>query len=101
MHLLSICLLSVCFLIVSFDPILTYGRIKQPKQDVVLPDYVTFDRIVLKFRGYFKQLIPGLQQQNTYRTRYVNVMYFMEDDTMTVMEPPVMVRLIFSIFVGL
>lgn len=26
------------------------------------------------------------------RIRYVNIMYFMEDDTITVMEPPIMVN---------
>lgn len=49
-----------------------------------------YDQVVLTFRGFFKQSVPESAQEH-YRIRYVKVLYFMEDDTLTVLEPAVMV----------
>lgn len=78
---------SIC----RYDPLLTYGIISKPFVPPFRPKYVLNDNIVLTFNGFFRQHI--VEPNYSYdRIRYVNVMYFMEDDTITVMEPPVMVR---------
>lgn len=70
---------------------MTYGIIKKPQVPPFRPAFVLNDNIVLTFSGFFRQHI--IEPNRSYdRIRYVNVMYFMEDDTLTVMEPPVEVR---------
>lgn len=71
-----------------YDPVLTYGRVKRPPVEPFRPRFVVYDRIVLTFRGFFKQSVPESPKEH-YRIRYVNVMYFMEDDTLMVFEPTV------------
>lgn len=74
-----------------YDPLLTYGIITRPQVPPFRPKFVLNDNIVLTFSGFFRQHI--VEPNRSYdRIRYVNVMYFMEDDTITVMEPPVIVR---------
>lgn len=46
---------------------------------------------MLTFNAFFKQGIPESDKEY-YRIRYVNIMYFMEDDSMTVIEPPILVQ---------
>lgn len=74
-----------------YDPLLTYGIITRPQVPPFRPKFVLNDNIVLTFSGFFRQHIVELNRSYD-RIRYVNVMYFMEDDTITVMEPPIMVR---------
>lgn len=71
-----------------YDPCLTYGRVRNAPVEPFRPQFVRYDRIVLTFRGFFKQAVPESRAEH-YRIRHVNVMYFMEDDTLTVYEPPV------------
>ncbi|KAF0292157.1 EF-hand domain-containing protein 1 [Amphibalanus amphitrite] len=72
------------------DPILTYGDPKSkrgPKARFV-PSYVAYDKKVLKFLAYFKQNTPNSQEEK-YRVRFVHILYFLEDDTICIMEPAV------------
>lgn len=73
---------------------LTYGRVKHPPVAPFRPHYVVYDKIVLTFKAFFKQSIPESFTEH-YRIRYVNIMYFMEDDTILVIEPKILV--LFSI----
>lgn len=57
------------------------------------PHFVIYDKVVLTFRAFFKQSIPESNKEY-YRVRYVNIMYFMEDDSVTVMEPPILVNML-------
>lgn len=41
--------------------------------------------------GYFRQHVPESRTEH-YRIRYVNIFYYLEDDTMEVIEPYVKVR---------
>lgn len=66
---------------------------KHPPVEPFRPHYVTYDKIVLTFKAFFKQSVPESPNEN-YRVRYVNLMYFMEDDTITVIEPTVLVSFV-------
>lgn len=75
---------------------LTYGRVKHAPVEPFRPHFVRYDKVKLTFKAFFKQSVPesGLEH---YRIRFVNIMYFMDDDTMTVIEPKV--EVITTIFV--
>jgi len=75
-----------------FDPALTYGRIKKQQVEPFRPHYVIYDKKVLKFMGYFRQHVPESRIEQ-YRIRYVNIYYYLEDDTLEVYEPFVKVKL--------
>ncbi|XP_061712328.1 EF-hand domain-containing protein 1-like [Cydia pomonella] len=73
---------------VNYDPSLTYGRVKQPALPAVVPHWVHYDKRCLNFTAFFKQ--PVYENPNeAFRVRVVNIVYFIEDDTITVMEPRV------------
>lgn len=76
-----------------YDAVLTYGRVKHAPVEPFKPHYVRYDKVKLTFKAFFKQSVPesGLEH---YRIRFVNIMYFMDDDTMTVIEPKVEVVLL-------
>jgi hypothetical protein len=74
-----------------FDPSLTYGCMKKYPVSRFVPHYALYDRLRLTFRAFFKQSVSQSLIEH-YRIRQVNIIYFMEDDTITVMEPEVMVR---------
>lgn len=69
-----------------------YGRVKAKPIAPFKPDFVQNDKIILTFDGFFRQKVvePNLEQYDLIRK--VKIMYFMEDDTVTVVEPPYMVR---------
>ncbi|XP_037039126.1 EF-hand domain-containing protein 1-like [Bradysia coprophila] len=71
-----------------YDAVFTYGRVKQAPVEPFRPHFVRYDKVKLTFKAFFKQSVPesGLEH---YRIRLVNIMYFMDDDTMTVIEPKV------------
>ncbi|XP_018577445.1 EF-hand domain-containing protein 1-like isoform X2 [Anoplophora glabripennis] len=73
---------------VRFDPSLTYGRTKSPALPQFTPHYVLYDQKCLTFRAFFKQSVEESPQEFC-RIRYVNIIYFLEDDTITVMEPKI------------
>lgn len=70
---------------------LTYGRVKHPPVNPFRPHFVVYDKVVLTFKAFFKQAVPESAIES-FRVRYVNIMYFMEDDTLTVMEPTILVN---------
>ncbi|KAG5681470.1 hypothetical protein PVAND_010902 [Polypedilum vanderplanki] len=71
---------------VEFDPALTYGRTKKQQVEAFRPHYVIYDKRTLKFMGYFRQHVPESRVEH-YRIRYVNIFYYLEDDTIEVIEP--------------
>uniref|UniRef100_A0A8I3NMN6 EF-hand domain containing 1 n=1 Tax=Canis lupus familiaris TaxID=9615 RepID=A0A8I3NMN6_CANLF len=69
-------------------PILTYGQPKQAPLAEFIPAHVAFDKKVLKFDAYFQEDVP-MSTEEHYRIRQVNIYYYLEDDSMSVMEPVV------------
>ncbi|XP_073442508.1 EF-hand domain-containing protein 1 [Dendrobates tinctorius] len=69
-------------------PTLTYGRVTQAPPSSFTPVYVAFDKKVLRFEGYFREAVP-ISQDEVSRVRRVSVYYYLEDDTISVVEPPV------------
>lgn len=74
-----------------YDPILTYGCIRKPQIPPFCPHFVQYDKMILTFRGYFRQEVAELPEDAN-RIRYVNILYFLEDNTITVLEPQIQVR---------
>lgn len=74
-----------------------YGRVRPKTVAPFKPDFVKNDKVILSFDGYFRQKVvePNLEQYDLIRK--VKIMYFMEDDTITVVEPPYIVRTMFQL----
>lgn len=77
---------------VRYDPSLTYGRVKSKPLPPFIPHYALYDQKCLTFKAFFKQSVVESPSE-FYRVRPVNILYFLEDDTMTIMEPRVQVSL--------
>ncbi|XP_044577876.1 EF-hand domain-containing protein 1-like [Cotesia glomerata] len=73
---------------VIYDPSLTYGRSKGYAYRQVIPHYVLYAQKCLNFKAFFRQSVPNSPAEY-HRIRHVNIIYFLEDDTMSVMEPAV------------
>ncbi|XP_054267316.1 EF-hand domain-containing protein 1-like [Macrosteles quadrilineatus] len=73
---------------IRFDPSLIYGRAKSYKIPTFTPHFVQYDKKCLTFRAFFRQSVAESPDEH-FRIRQVNIIYFLEDDTLTVMEPPV------------
>lgn len=69
-------------------PTLTYGQAKQAPPETFVPAHLAFDKKVLKFFGYFKETVHESAQEY-YRVRPVEIFYYLEDDSISVMEPHV------------
>ncbi|NXY81669.1 EFHC1 protein, partial [Alcedo cyanopectus] len=69
-------------------PVLTYGPAKQPPPSAFLPAHVALDKKILKFDAYFQEDVP-LSAEERFRIRQVCIYYYLEDDSMTVIEPAV------------
>ncbi|XP_036623803.1 EF-hand domain-containing protein 1 [Trichosurus vulpecula] len=67
-------------------PTLTYEEAKQAPPSDFIPAHVAFDKKVLKFDAYFQEEVP-LSTDERYRIRKVAIYYYLEDDSMSVMEP--------------
>ncbi|KAJ7988088.1 hypothetical protein DPEC_G00320000 [Dallia pectoralis] len=67
---------------------LTYGTTRRSTVPDFIPAHVAYDKKVLRFYGYFKQEVQHSPDEE-YRVRPVAISYFLEDDSMTIMEPPV------------
>lgn len=76
---------------VRYDPSLTYGKTRSPALPQYIPHFALYDQKCLTFKAFFKQTVVESPLE-FYRVRYVNIIYFLEDDTITVMEPKVIVR---------
>ncbi|XP_011505009.1 PREDICTED: EF-hand domain-containing protein 1-like [Ceratosolen solmsi marchali] len=75
----------------EYDPKFTYGHrkdINKEEWQIFLPKHVIFAQQCLKFEAYFKQSTFGSDNE-CYRVRRVNIFFYLEDDTMAVIEPPV------------
>ncbi|XP_077990031.1 EF-hand domain-containing protein 1-like [Glandiceps talaboti] len=72
----------------NMRPTLTYGQAKQAPPEDFIPAHVAFDKKVLKFSAYFRQTVH--ESPNEYfRIRPVNIFYYLEDDSISVVEPHV------------
>ncbi|KAM6279843.1 EF-hand domain-containing protein 1 isoform 3-T3 [Porphyrio hochstetteri] len=69
-------------------PVLTYGQSKLTPPSGFVPAHVAFDKKILKFDAYFQEDVP-LSAEEAYRIRQVGIYYFLEDDSISVMEPVV------------
>ncbi|XP_066862476.1 EF-hand domain-containing protein 1 isoform X2 [Kogia breviceps] len=72
----------------SKAPVLMYSQPKKAPRAEFIPAYVAFDKKVLKFDAYFQEYVP-LSTEEQYRIRQVNIYYYLEDDSMSVIEPVV------------
>lgn len=71
---------------VRYDPSLTYGRTRAAALPLFIPHYVHYDGKCLTFKAFFKQTVVESPDEH-YRIRQVNLIYFLSDDTITVIEP--------------
>ncbi|KFP78272.1 EF-hand domain-containing protein 1, partial [Acanthisitta chloris] len=69
-------------------PTLTCRPARKPSPSPFTPAYVTFDKKVLKFDAYFQENDPLFPRAN-YQIRQVGIYYYLEDDSMCVIEPVV------------
>ncbi|XP_075869591.1 EF-hand domain-containing protein 1 [Nelusetta ayraudi] len=69
-------------------PDITSSTFEQSRDDVFVPAYVALHKKVLRFHGYFKEDILYSPEED-YRIRPVVIYYYLEDDTMCVVEPAV------------
>ncbi|NXY19486.1 EFHC1 protein, partial [Atrichornis clamosus] len=67
---------------------LTYGPAKRAAPSRFTPAFVAFDKKVLKFDAYFQEEVPTSAEEH-YRIRQVGIFYYLEDDSMCVIEPVV------------
>jgi hypothetical protein len=68
------------------QPTLTYGNSTKPAPVEFVPAHVAFDKKVLRFDAYFKQTVHESPNEH-YRIRDVRVFYYLEDDSISVVEP--------------
>ena len=68
--------------------LLTYGPKKDVPDSKFIPAHVAFDKMTLCFNAYFKESVHESPMEQ-YRVRKVKILYHLEDDSMTVMEPTV------------
>lgn len=82
----------------SYDGTWMYGRVKPTPVAPFKPDFVKNDKIILTFDGFFRQRVvePNLEQYDLIRN--VKIMYFMEDDTISIVEPPYTVCTKFDLY---
>ncbi|NXW41201.1 EFHC1 protein, partial [Nyctiprogne leucopyga] len=69
-------------------PTLTYGQAKRAPPLAFIPAHVAFDKKILKFDAYFQEDVPFSTEEH-YRIRQVAIYYYLEDDSMCVIEPAV------------
>ncbi|XP_009869295.1 PREDICTED: EF-hand domain-containing protein 1, partial [Apaloderma vittatum] len=69
-------------------PTLTYGPAKKAPPPAFIPAHVAFDKKILKFDAYFQEDVP-LSTEEHYRIRQVRIYYYLEDDSISVIEPVV------------
>ena len=72
----------------NLKPSLTYGQKVQAPPEDFIPAHVGFDKKVLLFSAYFKQTVHESASEY-YRVRPVKIYYYLEDDSIAVIEPVV------------
>ena len=70
----------------NFKPSLTYGQAIQAPPEDFIPATVGFDKKVLMFNAYFKQTVHESPEEH-FRIRHVKIYYYLEDDSISVVEP--------------
>jgi len=72
----------------NFKPELTYGQDKLDEliESNFVPAHMAYDKKVLKFDGYFKEAVHESPNEY-YRVRPVEIFYYLEDDSIAVIEP--------------
>ncbi|NWR80688.1 EFHC1 protein, partial [Centropus unirufus] len=65
---------------------LTYGQAKRAPPSAFIPAHVALDKKILKFNAYFQEDVP-ISTVEHQRIRQVVIYYYLEDDSMCVMEP--------------
>lgn len=76
----------------SYNPTLTYGQAKDPPRPIVQPHFIMFDGKCLFFNGFTKQTEVEELHVVKYRIRRVKIIYYLVDDTISVMEPVLEVK---------
>ncbi|XP_011138125.1 EF-hand domain-containing protein 1 isoform X2 [Harpegnathos saltator] len=71
---------------VEYDPSLTYGRLPRYAYRQFAPHRAVFAQKCLRFKAFFRQRIFNSPDERC-RVRHVNIVYFLEDDTVCVIEP--------------
>ena len=69
---------------VSCEPPPNKIRVNQSQQNL-MPQWLKFDKNVLKFTGYFVEHVTESAYEN-YRVRVCNILYYLEDDAIHVVE---------------
>lgn len=72
----------------NYKPSLTYGQAVQAPPEDFIPAHVAFDKKVLLFDAYFRQTVNESQEE-FYCIRPVKIYYYLEDDSIAVIEPVV------------
>ncbi|NXS55251.1 EFHC1 protein, partial [Brachypteracias leptosomus] len=72
----------------SQRPTLTYGPAKAAPPPAFLPAHVALDKKILRFDAYFQEDVPLSPAEHS-RVRQVRIYYYLEDDSMSIMEPAV------------
>ncbi|KAL5968441.1 EF-hand domain-containing protein 1 [Taenia solium] len=72
--------------LINYYPISAYSRNKTAPLQEFTPNYVTLDKKVLRFFGYFKESVTESAEEH-YRVRNVVIYYHLEDDSMHIYEP--------------
>ncbi|GFQ79786.1 EF-hand domain-containing protein 1 [Trichonephila clavata] len=67
---------------------LTYGPKRSAPKAVELPRYLALDKKVLRFSGFIREDVHDYSREE-YRIRPVKVLYYLQDDTMEVIEPKI------------
>ena len=67
------------------DDIAGFTRSAPPPAFV--PKYCVLDKKVLRFFGHFHETIPDGMGTETTRVRNVHILYYLEDDTLSLVEP--------------
>ncbi|XP_051162839.1 EF-hand domain-containing protein 1-like isoform X2 [Leptopilina boulardi] len=71
-----------------YDPSLTYGRVQFYPYRQFVPHYTLYSQKCLSFKGFFRQKVFGSQNEH-FRIRYVNIIYYLENDTLSIIEPKI------------
>ncbi|XP_014677743.1 PREDICTED: EF-hand domain-containing protein 1-like [Priapulus caudatus] len=74
--------------VTAIPPTLMYGDTKVFQPSTAVPAYIAFDKKVLKFNAYFSQTVDESALESV-RTRPVYIYYYLEDDSISVVEPQV------------
>ncbi|OAD62294.1 EF-hand domain-containing protein 1, partial [Eufriesea mexicana] len=72
----------------QYDPSLTYGRVKKYAHRQFIPHYALFAQKCLCFKAFFRQGVFNSPDEH-FRIRYVNIIYYLEDDTLCIIEPAI------------